>query len=208
MTEYQPTWLRLIEAKARIVSAHSMDELGAEAWLIRAIQDQLRADPEGYAAQTMFRVQGFPTQWRRRRFPRDWPARLTPDRVDWQASTIHGLHPVTLMETDLFIEVSAAALGTGQQPGAASGRPVQRVGSPELYDWDDIEQFIRREIDKRGDFAKPENRQKGWRSQNDLIEVITDYLERRNESVPGPSRFKVKVASILIKVRNELAAGH
>jgi hypothetical protein len=115
MTAYQPKWLRLDEARGRLVLSASMDELGAEAWLIRAIQDQLRADPEGYAAQTMFRVQGFPTQWTRRRFPRDWPARLTPDRVDWQASTIRGLHPVTLMETDLFIEVSAATLGTGQQ---------------------------------------------------------------------------------------------
>lgn len=122
MSTYQPNWLRLSEARARIVSVLSLEEAGAEAWLIRAIQDQLRADPEGYAAQTMFRVQGFPTQWRRRRFPRDWPARLTADRVDWQASTIRGLHPVTLMEADLFIEVSAAALGAGQQPGAEPAR--------------------------------------------------------------------------------------
>jgi hypothetical protein len=107
---YDPKWLRLHEARERIASSLSTDEPNAEAWLVRAIQDQLRMDPEGYAAQTMFRVQGYPTTWQYRKFPRDWPARLTPDRVDWEASTINGLDPVRLVDTDLLIEVSSEAL--------------------------------------------------------------------------------------------------
>ncbi|MDA9508086.1 hypothetical protein XI09_26300 [Bradyrhizobium sp. CCBAU 11386] len=156
MSTYQPNWLRLSEAKTRIVSVLSLEEAGAEAWLIRAIQDQLRADPEGYAAQTMFRVQGFPTQWKRRRFPRDWPARLTPDRIDWQASTIHGLHPVTLMATDLFIEVSATAIGAGERPSADTDPDEQAAARPAS------EARIRTEVaavyaEAAGQKAKPPN---------------------------------------------------
>jgi hypothetical protein len=81
-------------------------------------------------------------------------------------------------------------------------------GAAEQYDWDDIEQFIRREFGQRGDFAAPENKGKGWRSQNDLIELIKDYLQRRSEKIPGPSRFKTKVGEILATIRSELLAGH
>jgi hypothetical protein len=106
------------------MSSLSLSESEAEAWILRAIQDQLRVDVEGYNAQTMFQVQGFPTPWKRRRFPRDWPARLTPDRIDWEASTIHGPDPFRLIENDLFIEIRASALAT-TPPVAASGLPQQ-----------------------------------------------------------------------------------
>lgn len=110
MKAYQPQWLRLAEAKSALMTTLSLSERESEAWLLRAIQDQLRADAEGYAAQTMFRAQGFPTRWERRRFPRDWPARLTPDRIDWEASTINGPHPERLIQADIFIEVRSEAL--------------------------------------------------------------------------------------------------
>jgi hypothetical protein len=89
-----------------------------------------------------------------------------------------------------------------------SPAPKDTRGSPEQYDWDDIEQFIRREFTNRGDFADAGNRVNGWRSQNDLIELIKDYLERRKQPIPQPTRFKEKVAEILLKLRSELAAGH
>lgn len=106
---YQPQWMRLGEAAAYLEHSRSMNPQAAKDWLLRAIQDQLRADAERYQAQTMFRVAGFPTQWKNRGKP-DWPARLTHDRIDWDASTINGQDPVRIIDNDLLIEVSAAAL--------------------------------------------------------------------------------------------------
>ena len=105
------------------MSSLSFTESDAEAWLLRAIQDQLRVDAECYGAQNMFRVQGFPTPWRRRRFPRDWPARLTSERIDWEASTINGPDPFRLINNDLFIEVSAAALLPDQEKACEAATP-------------------------------------------------------------------------------------
>jgi hypothetical protein len=118
--DYQPAWLRLSEARASLMSSLSLSESEAEAWILRAIQDQLRVDPERYNAQTTFQVQGFPTQWKRRRIPLDWPARLTPDRIDWEASTIYGPDPFRLIDNNLFIEIKTSALAPAAPPSSAS----------------------------------------------------------------------------------------
>jgi hypothetical protein len=120
-SSYHPKWLRLDEAAAQLERSLSVSEQAAKDWLLRAIQDQLRADAKRYKAQTMFRVAGFPTQWKHRGKP-DWPARLTPDRIDWDRSTIHGQDPVRIIDNDLLIEVSAAALSAGAAPSAAQHR--------------------------------------------------------------------------------------
>jgi hypothetical protein len=106
---YHPQWMRLGEAVGYLERSCSMSPQAAKDWLLRAIQDLLRADAERYKAQTMFRVAGFPTQWKHRGKP-DWPARLTHDRIDWDASTINGQDPVRIIDNDLLMEVSAAAL--------------------------------------------------------------------------------------------------
>ena len=77
---------------------------------------------------------------------------------------------------------------------------VSQLGAPEKFDWDDIEQFVRREIAERGDYRKPENRVKGWRSQNDLIRSIESYLSRTKQPVPSPTQFKKKLPNILRSV--------
>jgi hypothetical protein len=91
---------------------------------------------------------------------------------------------------------------------AAKPQQHARPGAPELYDWDDIAQFVRKEITNRGDFKKAENRIEGWRSQNDLLRLIENYLQRRNQPIPGPTRFKEKVGEILEQLRSELATDH
>jgi hypothetical protein len=91
---------------------------------------------------------------------------------------------------------------------AALKKQRGRPGRAEQYDWADIELFVRKALQERGDFAKPENRMDKWRSQNDLIEAVKDYLQKRGEPFPGPARFKVKVAEILKKIRLQLPAGH
>jgi hypothetical protein len=120
---YQPRWLRLLEAVACLERTRSLNAQAAKDWLLRAIQDQLRADRVRYEAQTMFRVAGFPTQWRHRGKP-DWPARLTLDRVDWDGSTIRGQDPVRIIDNDLLIEVSAAALSMDQGEVHEAAKPA------------------------------------------------------------------------------------
>jgi hypothetical protein len=90
----------------------------------------------------------------------------------------------------------------------APKQPRTGPGAAEIYDWDDIEQFIRQEFTKRGDFKMPENRMKGWRSQNDLIELIKDYLQARKQPVPRDTQFKKNVGKILRQIRSELPTGH
>jgi hypothetical protein len=82
------------------------------------------------------------------------------------------------------------------------------AGAAEQFDWADIELLVRKLFADRGDFAKPENRVLGWRSQNDLIEAVKDYLEKRHQPVPGETRFKAKVAEMLKRIRLELLTGH
>jgi hypothetical protein len=128
---YQPQWMRLGEAAAYLERSRSMSPQAAKDWLLRAIQDQLRADAERYQSQTMFRVAGFPTQWKYRGKP-DWPARLTHDRIDWDASTINGQDPVRIISNDLVIEVSAAALVPGGITHAATPSGMQTNRRAEL----------------------------------------------------------------------------
>jgi hypothetical protein len=100
-----------------------------------------------------------------------------------------------------WVYVARKDLPTPKQPRVGSG-------APEIYDWDDIEQFIRNEFTNRGDFLKPENKMKGWRSQNDLIELVKDYLQRRNQPIPGDTQMKKNVSAILKTIRPELPTDH
>ncbi|KRR09576.1 hypothetical protein CQ12_13905 [Bradyrhizobium jicamae] len=124
--------------------------------------------------------------------PRNHPARI----AIWRADLIRRWPPINHGKS------------TGLDPLAAPRGGRQRTGAPEQYDWDEIEQFIRREFSKRGDFTRRENRVEGWRSQNDLIGLIKDHLEGLNEPIPGETRFKEKVGEMLQKLRSELATDH
>jgi hypothetical protein len=92
----------------------------------------------------------------------------------------------------------------------APKKPRSGPGAAEQYDWDDIELFVRKLFIDRGDFAKPENRVDKWRSQNDLIEAVKDYLQARNppQPIPGQTQLKIKVADMLKRIRLELPTGH
>jgi hypothetical protein len=109
MSNYQPAWMRLGEAVAYLERSRSMSPQAAKEWLLRAMQDVLRGDRIRYPQQNMFRVQGYPMRWTRRGSP-DWPMQLTPAELNWDQSTVVGQHPVRIIDVDLLIEVSAAAL--------------------------------------------------------------------------------------------------
>jgi hypothetical protein len=126
-------------------------------------------------------------------------SRLHPYQIMWRdrdrrrpSATRRGIkvpHWVYVMKAD----ISARDRG----PGAA-----------EQYDWADIELFVRKLFTDRGDFAKPENRVDGWKSQNNLIEAVKDYLERRRQPVPKETQFKIKVGEMLKRIRLELPTDH
>ena len=118
---YQPQWMRLGEAAAYLEQSRSISPQAAKDWLLRVMQDVLRGDRIRYPQQNIFRVQGYPMRWTRRGSP-DWPMQLTPAEINWDQSTVVGQHPVKIIEVDLLIEVSAAALMPSQpaSPGVAA----------------------------------------------------------------------------------------
>jgi hypothetical protein len=54
-------------------------------------------------------------------------------------------------------------------------QPARR-GPPEKYDWDEGFQFMRSELDKRGDPKKPINAVKGWRSDADVARLVAAHI--------------------------------
>ncbi len=60
-----------------------------------------------------------------------------------------------------------------------------RVGPSEKYDWEDAKLFMLQELGARGDFQDPQNKVPGWKSQNDLANLIIEHLEKHHEVGPG-----------------------
>jgi hypothetical protein len=101
-----------------------------------------------------------------------------------------GLWASILIEKESFDSFLAAVAGAPtEKSGGTAERggppgPRTRRGAPIQYDWDDAKLFVFQELDAHGDFAVAENRVKGWRSQNDLVSKLQEYME----SAPGGGR--------------------
>jgi hypothetical protein len=67
---------------------------------------------------------------------------------------------------------SIDGVAKANQPTAKS-----KPGAKPRWDWEDIELFVRRELDTKGDFADPQVATKGWQSLNDLYARIITYVE-------------------------------
>jgi hypothetical protein len=61
------------------------------------------------------------------------------------------------------------------EPEPESGTPARR-GPPERYDWDEGFQFMRQELDTRGDPANPINAEEGWRSDADVARLVAAHI--------------------------------
>jgi hypothetical protein len=66
-------------------------------------------------------------------------------------------------------------------------------GAPELYDWEEIKLFVDKTLDDKRDFSLAENQMDGWRSRADLIELVKDHLQKRNEPIPKDTQLKGRV---------------
>jgi hypothetical protein len=65
-------------------------------------------------------------------------------------------------------------------PARRGGRP----GRPEQYDWDEGFQFMRRELDKRGDPLDPTNAVEKWRTDFDVAKLVAAHIaigDRKSE---------------------------
>jgi hypothetical protein len=120
-----------------------------------------------------------------------------------------GLWASILIEKESFDSFLAAVAGapTEKSGGTAErggpSRPRTRGGAPIQYDWDDAKLFVFRELEAHGDFAVPENRVKGWRSQNDLIRKLQEYMATPagGGRAPSDSMAKTLVANCLAEWR-------
>jgi hypothetical protein len=94
-----------------------------------------------------------------------------------------------------------------------SGNTRSIGGAPPKYDWGEVELFVFRTLNDRGDFAHYENQQAGWRSQADLVRLAQDHLkklcEKENpgavdaeDKVPADSTSKSRIGPMIAKWRS------
>jgi hypothetical protein len=78
-------------------------------------------------------------------------------------------------------------------------KPRKRRGAAQKYDWDDAKQFVLKQLNNHGDFDQPENRCEGWRSQNDLVRKLQEYMgsRRGGECEPSDSSAKSFVRAVV-----------
>jgi hypothetical protein len=76
----------------------------------------------------------------------------------------------------------------------------KRSGGRTHYDWIDIEAFVSNKMHENGDFDKG---LRGWQALADLLELIEDYLQRRNEPVPTRSVLYDRVRRMVVRWRGK-----
>lgn len=79
---------------------------------------------------------------------------------------------------DWLVQISIAAMPAGRRGRRAS------------YDWDDIEQFARQQLETKGEFQEWDI-DGGWRSQADLEKLVTEYIERTHRKPGGEPKSAV-----------------
>jgi hypothetical protein len=98
---------------------------------------------------------------------------------------------------------------TPKTTAPASVRPnLTKVGAPERYDWDEIEQFVAKQLNEKGDYELAENKVTGWRTRADLIELTKDHLQKLKMDVPGDTQMKAKIGEFVERWRSIQKVGN
>ena len=100
---------------------------------------------------------------------------LTPtllSRADWEHRTVHAPHNPA---EGVRVEPYEPGRYFVRRADPAKLKPARR-GPPVQYDWDEGFQFMRRELDKRGDPVDPINAVKGWRSEADVARLVAAHV--------------------------------
>jgi hypothetical protein len=128
--------------------------------------------------------------------------RFDPDAArnsDWFKKSIEFVlirRDVLLSWCRQFNVLSPAELCLGEKSpdntdlaSAANKEPTterkNKAGAKAQWDWAEIEMLVCKTMDERGDFAKPENAEDGWRSLADLYKQIVKYVERLPPAMGG-----------------------
>jgi hypothetical protein len=82
-----------------------------------------------------------------------------------------------------------------------SRRAKRRQGARAKYDWEDIESFVRKQLDDRGDFDDPKDQTVDWNSQNCLVRRVQEYCGRRGKDSPSDSVIKQRLPSMVDRWR-------
>jgi hypothetical protein len=190
---YLPKWLYLQEFMDALPGNDDADKHIAIALLVR---DRIIVD--GHLNEAEFRfLEGKPDLR-----TSAWVARLTADDFWWSTSQmlagVDTSKPGSRVSDSvgLLIEIASTALdhfgGTN-----IPRRKVTKVGAPELYDWDEIQQFVAKKLTDNGDYGLRENKVKRWRTRADLIELTKDHLQKLKMDVPSETQLKTRIGEFV-----------
>jgi hypothetical protein len=80
---------------------------------------------------------------------------------------------VLVLFTDENVNLFISLLKNGEAPQKREkGKPGPRLKFDEI----DAKEFVFQQLADNGDFDKPDNQVEGWRSQNDLVGKLQDYM--------------------------------
>jgi hypothetical protein len=180
-TMYAPASLNDVDARRTLLRALQTDK-------IQAIKDGKEMLPSEWAAETGRR---FPNVFlRREEVLREFPSE--PASPSDGAPAAH--------DGDAPPKRSGAPgseAGPNRSPvdvvPSGSNTQKRNPGAKPRFDWLDIEAFVIKTLDEKGDFDDPDSTD-DWKSQNALIRLILQYLEvdRRLGAGNGPSESTLK----------------
>jgi hypothetical protein len=91
---------------------------------------------------------------------------------------------------------------------APMGRKSTRVGRKAQYDWEDVDLFVQKQLDEKGDFAESINSVKGWRAQADLETLVEAYIEKQDGEAPARSTIRHRISPMIDKWRKQNPAAN
>jgi hypothetical protein len=102
-------------------------------------------------------------------------------------------------EFDAWLQAS-----TGETPRDESHRK-SKAGAKPGYDWPDVEQFVRRTLDSKGDFRPWDTE---WKGQSALEREVVDYISRSGGGSPALSTIRANVVPMIGRWRAKNLAGN
>jgi hypothetical protein len=84
----------------------------------------------------------------------------------------------------------------------ADAVPRQRAGRKPGYDWEDVELFVRRELNARGDFSDA-GQVDDWKCQADLERSVAGYIEQISSRAPATSTIRENIGPMVNAWRSE-----
>jgi hypothetical protein len=119
----------------------------------------------------------------------------------------HSWTHLQVKKADVLREFSALLKDTSLPPSNnlahPAANPKRRRGAKPRYDWEDVELFVRGELDARGDFDDSDQ-VADWSCQADLERSVADYFSKRSKDrVPVVSSIRENIVPMVDRWRAE-----